>query len=353
MLVDEVPDPEQDLGPLRERGRAPGRERRLGRGDGRVELLGRREVDPLRLRARWPGRTRARAGPTGPRPGGRRSSGRRTASEADVASLGSASWVMRVPPGRRSGGRCQAATLAPRARAGEGGDRPRAVPGRRSDAGPRGRIGPARTAGLVRVVGRVDRRRLIDRHVRTPGRGHHVERRAAPASRPRPTRASTCPMFSGPSTAGLRQVVATAARAIAHNAIPSRNTPPALRSKRPTVSRVSTHEDHEHRARTPRRPATDATGPRERATPTVPARGRPSPSRRPTAAPGRRRRASSRPCPRRARAAVARSGHASSDRPARRAVRRRSTPVIVPPTTASDSSKPPCVTSRKAAELAL
>ena len=50
MGVDEVPDPEQDLGALRERGRAPGRERRLGGGDGGVHLLDRGEVDPLRLR---------------------------------------------------------------------------------------------------------------------------------------------------------------------------------------------------------------------------------------------------------------------------------------------------------------
>ena len=43
--LDEVPDPEHDVGPLRERRRAPGREGRLGRRDGGVDLLDRGEVD--------------------------------------------------------------------------------------------------------------------------------------------------------------------------------------------------------------------------------------------------------------------------------------------------------------------
>ena len=66
----------------------------------------------------WPGRTRVRAGPTGPRPDGRRSSAPRTEARRT-----SRPWARRagswVPPGRRSGGRCQAVTLAPRERAGE------------------------------------------------------------------------------------------------------------------------------------------------------------------------------------------------------------------------------------------
>ncbi len=84
MVVDEVPDLEQDLGPLRERGRAPARERRLGRGHGRVQLLGRREVDPFRLRSRGriehgpaparPARDRMAADPV---PHGRKRGGRR------------------------------------------------------------------------------------------------------------------------------------------------------------------------------------------------------------------------------------------------------------------------------------
>ena len=43
--LDEVPDLEQDVGPLRERRRAPGREGRLRRGDGGADLIGRGEVD--------------------------------------------------------------------------------------------------------------------------------------------------------------------------------------------------------------------------------------------------------------------------------------------------------------------
>ena len=63
VLLDEVPDAEQDVGPLAQRGRAPGREGGLGRRDGRVELLDRGEVDVPGRAARWPGR---RPGPRGP-----------------------------------------------------------------------------------------------------------------------------------------------------------------------------------------------------------------------------------------------------------------------------------------------
>ena len=52
VLLDQVPDAEHDLGPPRERRRAPGGERRLRRGDGRPHLLDRREVDVLGDRAR-------------------------------------------------------------------------------------------------------------------------------------------------------------------------------------------------------------------------------------------------------------------------------------------------------------
>ena len=46
--LDQVPDPEHDVGALGERGRPPGREGRLGRRDGRVDVRARREVDVLR-----------------------------------------------------------------------------------------------------------------------------------------------------------------------------------------------------------------------------------------------------------------------------------------------------------------
>ncbi len=45
--LDQVPDPEHDVGALGERRRAPGRECRLGRRDGRVDVRARREVDVL------------------------------------------------------------------------------------------------------------------------------------------------------------------------------------------------------------------------------------------------------------------------------------------------------------------
>ena len=73
--VHEVPDPEQDLGPLRQRGRAPGRERGLGRGDRRVDLLHRGEVDLAGELRPWPGRRPGRAGRTCRPRAGRRSSG--------------------------------------------------------------------------------------------------------------------------------------------------------------------------------------------------------------------------------------------------------------------------------------
>ena len=44
-LVDEVPDLEQDVGPLAERRGAPAGKGGLGRGDGRADLVGRGEVD--------------------------------------------------------------------------------------------------------------------------------------------------------------------------------------------------------------------------------------------------------------------------------------------------------------------
>ena len=82
VLLDQVPDPEHDLGPLRQRRRAPGRERGARRRDGGVDLLdrgevhlagdlaGRRVVD----RARAPGRARdaAPADPVADRLGERR-----------------------------------------------------------------------------------------------------------------------------------------------------------------------------------------------------------------------------------------------------------------------------------------
>ena len=43
--VEQLPDAEEELGALRERGLAPGREGTAGRLDGRVHLLGGREVD--------------------------------------------------------------------------------------------------------------------------------------------------------------------------------------------------------------------------------------------------------------------------------------------------------------------
>ena len=43
--LDQVPDLEHDVGALRQRGRAPGRERGLRRRDGRPDLLDRGEVD--------------------------------------------------------------------------------------------------------------------------------------------------------------------------------------------------------------------------------------------------------------------------------------------------------------------
>ena len=52
MLVEELADPEVDLGLARERGRAPGGERRLGGGDGAVDLLDGGEVDGAGLLAR-------------------------------------------------------------------------------------------------------------------------------------------------------------------------------------------------------------------------------------------------------------------------------------------------------------
>ena len=55
MLVDEVPDPEQDVGPLAQRRRAPARERCAGRRDRRIDLLDRGEVDVLVRRARSAG----------------------------------------------------------------------------------------------------------------------------------------------------------------------------------------------------------------------------------------------------------------------------------------------------------
>ena len=63
VCLDEVPDAEHDVGPLRERGRAPGREGRLGGRDRRLDLLDRGEVDDLGDLARSPGR---RPGPRGP-----------------------------------------------------------------------------------------------------------------------------------------------------------------------------------------------------------------------------------------------------------------------------------------------
>ena len=66
VLVDEVADPEQDLGPLRERRRPPGGERLRRGANGRVDLLGRREVDLAGQRVRSPGRRPGRSGRTSP-----------------------------------------------------------------------------------------------------------------------------------------------------------------------------------------------------------------------------------------------------------------------------------------------
>jgi hypothetical protein len=49
--VEELPDAEEELGPLRERGLAPGREGGARSLDGRVHLLGGREVDGAGLAA--------------------------------------------------------------------------------------------------------------------------------------------------------------------------------------------------------------------------------------------------------------------------------------------------------------
>ena len=91
--LDEVPDLEQDVGPLRQRRRPPGRERRLGRGDGGADLIDRGEVD---LAGDPPGRRvvdRARAGRTLPRRSGRRSSG-------GPRRRGSVPLGLRLRPGR-------------------------------------------------------------------------------------------------------------------------------------------------------------------------------------------------------------------------------------------------------------
>src|SRR5262249_41638587 len=51
MLVEELADAEEELGPLRNRQRAPGGEGCLRSLDGEIDLLGRREVDRAGLRA--------------------------------------------------------------------------------------------------------------------------------------------------------------------------------------------------------------------------------------------------------------------------------------------------------------
>ena len=148
--LDEVPDLEHDVGALRERRRAPGRERGLGRRDGR-----RRPPRPRRSRracvsGRSPGRRPAPSRPDVPatlrppiqwltRPG---------AGASDRAAPGSATCVMGRPlvAGRRV-----------RRPAGVGPPRYSVAPsaGRRPASGPRPRLDRVGAAGSGQLGGRV------------------------------------------------------------------------------------------------------------------------------------------------------------------------------------------------------
>ena len=98
MGLDQVPDPEQDLGPLRERRCAPGRERRCGRGDGSIDIVDRGEVDPT---DDLPGRRiedRTRPTRCARHPARPRSSARRPRQGWRLERWsGSATWVMTRP----------------------------------------------------------------------------------------------------------------------------------------------------------------------------------------------------------------------------------------------------------------
>ena len=186
VLVDQVADPEQDLGPLatatsRARpGTRPSPRRRRRRPPPR------REVDPLRLRRRSPGRTPAPGGPTSPGRDGRRSSGRSWAARSEAEPAGSASWVIEGPPPAEG----RAAGLFPPLYSGTqaaGDGRPargtaQTAPAGRSAPGPGRRVRPI-GIGIGREARRIRSGRSRDGVIaahRRPRRGART-----PRSRPR------------------------------------------------------------------------------------------------------------------------------------------------------------------------
>ncbi len=234
--LDQVPDPEHDLGALRERRRAPARERGLGRGDRGTDLLDRGEVDVLRQA-------------TGRRVVDRTLAAGRAGDAAPADPVADPTWCRGVRSDRarlcdlrhredlsrgvaRTATRlCRTVTILRRGQ--PPGGRPAARPLGRPPRPSADRRDPARTGGCRPAL---PRRRSRPSRARR-GRG------TPPRTRSRPPRAIRVPALSSPTTAGSRQVSETAARTSAHSARaasrirPSRAAPPAGREDQPDDQR--------------------------------------------------------------------------------------------------------------------
>ena len=275
--LDEVPDAEHDVGPLGQRGRAPGREGGLGLGHDSGDLIDRCEVDVLRDRPRGGvvdgALATGRAGDGGTAdpmadPSGRRGVGVLVARFCDLCH-GVRTLVVRSPHDTPSG-RGRVATRTPPDALGPPG-RLRVQP--RHIAPVRDRGGRSRTR-RGRHIRDQNRRRLLagsclaattaavppamdaagtsvmDAEGTSATTSTGVSGSASTGTRrPRTTRttratthpdaiaiATSPPALRPPATVGSRHVVETMARATAHRPIPRKKTLPSRRRNAPSIS---------------------------------------------------------------------------------------------------------------------